>query len=112
MVQKNSFIEVAIGKYENPVEAFNELRGIYSYNMTFITGTIAQKEKMVMIEDKKRINPFFIAEKKLEEDWIKGKKAPVGCVEIKRSYLKKIKEKYGLKGKQRIKAFIFFGWYN
>lgn len=112
MVQKNNFLEIAIGKYENPYEAFDELRGIYEFNITYVSGSILKKNSFKCIEAKKRINPFFIAEKILKnEDWIKEKNAPAGCIEIKRSYLKKIKEVYGMKGKQKIKCFIFFGYY-
>ena len=53
---------------------------------------------------------------KWEDDVIENDKfgiekwGPAACIEIKGASLKKLKERYGYKGKRGIKAFYFFGW--
>jgi len=73
------------------------------------TGTIAEKDGFVMKECPPRKDPFQFANEISEEN---DKWGPAYCVEVKRSYLAKLKKQpYNewCKGKRGIRAYIFCG---
>ncbi|GAG41182.1 unnamed protein product [marine sediment metagenome] len=94
---------------KTPQEAFNELSdearseyGTDSYN-----GTISTTDLVKVVELPARMGPGKYVEKYVDEVG----KWECWCVELKRSYLQKVKKQYpSLKGKKGIRAYVFFGW--
>lgn len=84
----------------------------YEHGHGGYTGTIAEKHDFTMIECKPRQNPYKLARKLVNDDdeRVDDKYGPAGCIELQGKYRKEIVERYGLKGKQGIRAFLFFGW--
>ena len=102
------FFNVYIGK-SSPTEAFAELRENVAHESGHggYTGTIAEKDSIVLKECPPRKNPFEYAEEIIEEN---DKWGPAFCIEVKRSFLKKMKdENPHLKGKRGIRGYIFCG---
>lgn len=110
----STFYNIAIGRYNTPNEAFLELidRARYEYGHGGYTGTIAEKDSFRLVPVAKRIDPFKLVEEYINDEsgfWA-DKWGPAACVEIQNTYLQKLKERRGYKGKKGIKAYIFFGW--
>ena len=101
---------IEVGRYKNASEAYDQLvkEEIYEHGHDGYNGTISTAAGFFMREDHprygtKKWNDFY--EKTLDgtkfSNW--------NCIEIKGSFLKKLKEDNGYKGKRNIKAFAFWG---
>jgi hypothetical protein len=104
------FIKGYVGK-ETPRDAFNELTesARHSHGHDGYTGTIAEKDGFIMRECPPRKDPEKYANEIMEEN---DKWGPAYCIEVKRSYLQKLKKRpYNVwcKGKRGIRAYIFCG---
>ena len=92
--------------YRNAVEEANYEYGHDSYN-----GTISTTSGFRMIDVPGRKDPFrYVDDIDKWDDWGISKWEACGCIEIKGTRLKKLKERNGYKGKKGIRAFYFFGW--
>ena len=104
------FVNGYVGKL-SPEDAFNELveSARHSHGHGGYTGTIAEKDGFIMKECPPRKDPEKYASEIIEEN---DKWGPAFCIEVKRSYLAKIKKlSYNkwCKGKKGIRAYIFCG---
>ena len=107
------FNVIKVGRYNTAQQAFNEAveDAAYEHGHGGYTGTIAEKNTFRMIDCPPKHNPYKLADK-IQEDydhWVQDKWGPAGCIEINGAFLKRVKERYGYKGKKNIRAFIFFG---
>jgi hypothetical protein len=109
------FGKTVIGVYKDAYDAFynEKQRSQWEHGHKGYTGTIAEKTSFRMIECPPRKNPYKFAQDLIvnKDPRIDDKWGPAGCIEIKRSFLKKLKDKHPeLKGRRNVKAYIFFGW--
>lgn len=101
------FSKLYVGK-KTPQEAFDELydQATSEYGTDPYNGTISTTDLVKVTELPPRMSP----EKYLEKYADEVEKRECWCIEIKRSYLQKLKKHYPhLKGKKGIRAYIFFG---
>ncbi len=101
------FSKFYIGK-KSPQEAFGELydEATSEYGTDPYNGTISTTDLTRVVELPARMSPQKYLEKYADE----VEKRDCWCVELKRSYLQKVKKQYpSLKGKKGIRAYIFFG---
>jgi len=102
----NVFSHLVVGKYKDASEAFIDLR-LY-YNEINNQASLVNKKDFIIFKCEKYVNPYDLASEKLEiiknDDY-------AYCIELERSFLKKIKEERGYKRQKGIKAFLFFGYY-
>ncbi len=91
-----------------PREAFDELysQARSEYGSDPYNGTISTTDLVKIEELPPRVSPEKYLEKYMDE----VEKRECWCVELKRSYLQKVKKQVPtLKGKKGIRAYIFFG---
>jgi len=105
------FQNVYVGK-GTPKEAFEELieSARHQSGHGGYTGTIAEKDCFIMRECPPRKDPEVYAGEMIEEN---DKWGPAYCIEVKRSYLQKLKKQpqnQWCKGKKGIRAYIFCGF--
>lgn len=102
------------GQYKNADEAFREAveEAQFECGHGGYTGTIAEKNDFKMVEVPKRTDPFEFALKcqdDTSDNFWSDKWGPAACVEVKGSYLQKMRGMI-YKGKRNFHVYYFFGW--
>jgi hypothetical protein len=98
-------------------EAYNTLCEEYAYENGHRQGysgdiqTTSGFRDLTSIAPKYNTKAFWAWEEDcIDNDKYVEKWGNAGCIEIKGTALKKMKERSGLKGKKGYRAFYFFGW--
>ena len=106
------FTSIIVGKH-TPEEAFRAAtdQARYEYGHRSYTGTISEKHDFVMIKDIGRKDPYKVARAIVndENDQVSDKWGPAGCIEFQGKRKKELVERYGMKGKRNVRAYMFFG---
>jgi hypothetical protein len=106
------FYNLYIGK-EEPLQAFyNEVANAkHEHGHGGYTGTIAEKDRFIMIECPKGISPEVYVDDVMQNQSsrINDKYGPAGCIEYKRTYLKNLRVERGYRYNKGIRAYLFFG---
>ena len=106
-----TFGNLSIGKFKTARESYSQEveEAEYEHGHDCYNGTISTTDGFYLTSSNPRYHTkaFYKWEDKMLDKMDKG---DCMAVEIKGSILKKLKEKWGFKGKRGIKAFYFFGW--
>ena len=109
-----TFFVTKRGQYKSAQEAFSEAveQAQYDHGHEGYTGTIAEKGSFRMLECPPRTDPAKFAEDSADsstDNFWDDKWGPAACVEVKGSYLQKMRgERW--KGKRNFHVYYFFGW--
>ena len=108
-----TFQTTIVGKFDS-LTAFRmaQDRARYEHGHGGYTGTIAEKGDFIMISCEPRQNPYKLANELMDDhnSPVDDKWGPAGYIELQGKLKKEMVERYGLKGKKGIRAFLFFGW--
>jgi len=105
------FTSIVVGKF-TPEQAFRNAvdQARYEYGLRSYTGTISEKGDFIMV-DAGRKNPNKVIDDVIDDrdHPVSDKWGPAGCIELQGKRKKELAERYGMKGKKGVRAYIFFG---